>query len=173
MIINFSLENWKSFRDKTTFSMAASRERQHGERIARVKKYKARVLPFAAIYGGNASGKTNFFSALGFVQKFIVRGTEPDDPISATPFLLNDQISKQPTRFWLDLLIDETVYAFSFAVSCEKVLEEDLLIITSTGKERILYQRRNGKVKFPEPKTRKNILSCSSCSTQLGIINFS
>ena len=155
MIINFSLENWKSFRDKVTFSMAASKERQHGERISRVKKYTARILPFAAIYGGNASGKTNFFSALEFVQRFIAGGTQPDELIPVTPFLLNDQISKQPTRFWLDLLIDETVYAFSFAVSREEVLEEDLLIITSTGKERILYQRRNGKVEFPEPKNEK------------------
>ena len=41
--------------------MIASRERQHNERVPHVNKYKTRILPIAAIYGGNASGKTNFF----------------------------------------------------------------------------------------------------------------
>ena len=60
MIISFSVENWMSFRDRTTFSMITSRERQHGERIPKLSKYRTRVLPIVAIYGGNASGKTNF-----------------------------------------------------------------------------------------------------------------
>ena len=152
MIINFSLKNWKSFRDKTTFSMAASKERQHGERISRIKKYKARVLPLAAIYGGNTSGKTNFFSALEFVQEFIVHGTQPDAPISVTPFLLDDQISRQPSRFWFDLLINDTVYAFNFAVTRKKVLEEKLLIATSTGKEKLLYERQGRVIDYADSK---------------------
>ncbi len=63
MLISFSLENWMSFRDRCSFSMIASRERQHGSRVAKLGKYQTRVLPIAAIYGGHAAGKTNFFKA--------------------------------------------------------------------------------------------------------------
>jgi hypothetical protein len=51
MLLRFSLENWMSFRDPVSFSMIASQERQHGDRIAKVDKYQMRVLPIAAIYG--------------------------------------------------------------------------------------------------------------------------
>ena len=81
MLINFTLENWRSFRKPATFSMVASREKQHGERLTRVERYKLRLLPVAAIYGGNASGKTNFFAALNFARNLIVRGTRPDELI--------------------------------------------------------------------------------------------
>ncbi|MGI9322100.1 MAG: AAA family ATPase, partial [Pseudomonadales bacterium] len=75
MIINFTLENWMSFRDPATFSMVASKERQHGDRVPKVGKYQTRVLPIAAVYGGNASGKSNFFKALDFAKRFVVNGT--------------------------------------------------------------------------------------------------
>ncbi|MCI5142953.1 MAG: ATP-binding protein, partial [Candidatus Electrothrix sp. ATG1] len=63
MIISFSLENWMSFRDPVTFSMLATEERRHGGRIAKLGKYQTKVLPIAAVYGGNASGKSNLFKA--------------------------------------------------------------------------------------------------------------
>ena len=66
MIVSFSIENWMSFRNRATLSMVASRERQHGERVTRLPKYQMRLLPAAAVYGGNASGKTNLFKALAF-----------------------------------------------------------------------------------------------------------
>ena len=94
MIISFSVENWMSFRDRTTFSMVASRERQHGERVPKLGKYQTRVLPIAAIYGGNASGKTNFFKALSFAKTLVVEGTRPDSLIPIETFRLDDEVEK-------------------------------------------------------------------------------
>ena len=54
VIVNISIENWRWFRDRVTFSMVASRERQHGLRVPRIRRFQARVLPIAAIFGGNA-----------------------------------------------------------------------------------------------------------------------
>ena len=78
MLISFSVENWLSFRDRATFSMVASREKQHLDRVPRIKKYNMRLLPIAAIYGGNASGKTNFFAALSFARHLVVKGIQPE-----------------------------------------------------------------------------------------------
>ena len=147
MIIRFSVENWMSFRDRTTFSMVASRERQHGERVPKLGKYQTRVLPIAAIYGGNASGKTNFFKALSFAKTLVLEGTRPDSLIPIETFRLDDRWKSQPSRFAFELLIDETIYEFRFAVTQKEVLEERLVKITSTS-EKVLYDRRDGNLSF-------------------------
>ena len=147
MIISFSVENWMSFRDPTTFSMIASRERQHGERVPKLGKYQTRVLPIAAIYGGNASGKTNFFKALNFAKTLVIKGTRPDSLIPIETFRLDATGRSRPSRFAFELLIDETIYDFSFAVTQKVVLEERLVKITSTS-EKVLYDRRDGNLNF-------------------------
>ena len=147
MIISFSVENWMSFRDPITFSMVASRERQHGERVPKLGKYRTRVLPIVTIYGGNASGKTNFFKALSFARTLVVEGTRPDSLIPIETFLLDDEGRSRPSRFAFELLIDETIYDFSFVVTQEAVLEERLVKITSTS-EKVLYDRRDGNLSF-------------------------
>ena len=147
MIISFSVENWMSFRDRTTFSMVASRERQHGERVPKLGKYQTRVLPIAAIYGGNASGKTNFFKALSFAKTLVVEGTRPDSLIPIDTFRLDAGRRSQLSRFAFELLIDETIYDFSFAVTQKEVLEERLVKITSTS-EKVLYDRCDGNLSF-------------------------
>jgi len=147
MIISFSVENWMSFRDPTTFSMVASRERQHGERVPKLGKYQTRVLPIAAIYGGNASGKTNFFKALNFAKTLIVEGTRPDSLIPIGIFRLDAEGRSKPSRFAFELLIGETIYDFSFAVTQKEILEERLVKITSTS-EKVLYDRRDDNISF-------------------------
>ena len=147
MLINLSVENWMSFRDPVSFSMVASRERQHGDRIAKVAKYQTRVLPIAAIYGGNASGKTNFFKALDFVKRLVVTGTKVDNPIVFEPFLLDSTHIEKPTHFRLELLVDEIFYEFSFAVTRKAIVQEKLVRITSS-REEILYERSEGRMVF-------------------------
>ncbi len=147
MIIEFTLENWMSFRDPVTFSMVASRERQHGQRVPKLGKYQTRVLPVAAIYGGNASGKTNFFRALGFAKSLIVQGTQPDSLISVEPYRLDVAVSDRPTRFSFQILAEETIYEFSFALTRKAILEEKLVQITSSS-EKVLYDRRGREINF-------------------------
>ena len=147
MIVSFSIENWMSFDNKVTLSMVASRERQHGERVPRLRKYQMGILPIAAIYGGNAAGKTNLFKALQFAKTLVVKGTQPDSPIAVEAFRLGTGKTEQPTRFAFELLIDELIYEFSFAVTRKTVLEEKLVVITSSS-ERVLFDRRDGKPNF-------------------------
>lgn len=144
MLVKFSVENWMSFRDKTDFTMVASKEQQHGERLTRLKKYRLRLLPVAILYGGNASGKTNLFKAINFAKQFVVRGSAPEAVIPIDPFGLNSTDRKKPVRFNFEILIDATIYDFTFAVTSEKVLEERLIKITSTS-EKVLYHRIDGE----------------------------
>ena len=147
MIVSFSMENWMSFRDRVSFSMVASREKQHSNRIPRVKKYQTRILPVAAIYGANASGKTNFFNALFFIRYLVMEGTAPDKLIPVEPYKLDGAYSEKPSRFSLELLIDETIYEFSFGATSKSITEERLVEITKTN-EKILYDRKDGNPNF-------------------------
>lgn len=140
MIISFTLENWMSFRDPVTFSMVATKARQHGGRVPKLGKYGIRVLPIAAIYGGNASGKSNPFKVLKFARSLVVKVTQIDDLIPVETFCLDADGTERPARFTFVLLIKEIIYEFSFAVNTTAVVEEKLVKITSDNEE-ILYSR--------------------------------
>ena len=147
MIISFSVENWMSFRNRVHFSMVASRERQHGSRVPRLTKYQTRILPVAAIYGGNASGKTNLFKALNFAKWLVVKGTQPDSLIPVDPYRLDVLTAEAPSCFSFELLIDDTIYEYSFSVTRKVVLDEKLVQITSTS-EKVLYHRKDNLPHF-------------------------
>lgn len=149
MLIRFFIENWESFRDEAGISMVASREMQHKERLAKIKKYKMHVLPVAAIYGGNASGKTKFFNAIQFAQKFVSRVTQPESTIPREYFRLDHESSSKPTKFTFELLINNICYEFNFSVTQREVIEEKLVEISSAS-EKILYHRLKGKISFPD-----------------------
>lgn len=156
MIINFSVENWRSFKDKAIFTMIASRELQHRERVPYVKKYRARILPTAAIYGGNASGKTNFFQAIRFVSDMVLGGAgiHADKLIPVEPFMLNPEMKNMPCKFSIEVLVDEVIYELAFSVTKHEVLEEKLTKITSY-KETVLYNRVGGKMN-PDKSIERN-----------------
>jgi len=147
MIVRFSVENWMSFRDRVSFEMAATRERQHRSRVPKLDKYRLGILPIAAIYGGNASGKTNLFKALNFAKFLVTKGIHPESLIPVEPFRLESDCSEKPSRFSFELLIADTIYEFSFALTRKSILEEKLVNITSAG-EKVLYDRRNGSITF-------------------------
>lgn len=157
MLIDFSVQNWMSFRERTTLSMLASAERQHSERLARVRRYRMRVLPVAVLFGGNASGKTNLVAALAFAQEFVTNGTRPDDRIPVQPFRLDVESIRQPTRFSFGLLINEYVYEYSFDVSYNRVVAEKLTKI-STASERTLFDRRFDRIRFDTRLSRDDFL---------------
>ena len=154
MLISFSVENWLSFRDRATFSMVAGREKQHLERVPRIEKYKMGLLPIAAIYGGNASGKTNLFKALSFARHLVVKGTQPEAMITVEPFRLDPTFTKKPTRLSFELFIEDQCYEFGFSVTREQVVEEWLFEILKTT-EKELYHRKEGEIQF-SPELKKD-----------------
>jgi len=147
MLISFSVENWLSFRDRVTFSMVAGREKQHLNRVPQIKKYKMRLLPIAAIYGGNASGKTNLFKALSFARHLIVKGTQPEGMIPVEPFRLDPSFTKKPTRLAFELFVGDRFYEFGFSINRRQVVEEWLFEILKTT-EKEIYRRNGGEIQF-------------------------
>ena len=145
MLVSFTLRNWRSFRDEATLSMLATAERRFAWTLPRFSKASPKLLPIAAIYGANASGKTNFFKGLSFFAKFILRGVEEGKPIAVSPYKLNPQKASEPTYFSVTLLTSGTLYKYTLSLTPKSVVYEKLEKLSLKGKNTILFERQEGK----------------------------
>lgn len=129
MLIQFVVKNFLSFRDKQILSMRAPEASSIGAAFQEGKQQTVRaggeeILRCAALYGANASGKSNLVRALGFVRSLILQGTASDKPIARRPFKLDPARGAQPSRFELVFVHDDVLYAYGFAVDSERVHSE-------------------------------------------------
>ena len=95
MLIEYSVENFRSISEKTTFSMVPSKERKKAENLIRVEEVfgVTKLLKSAVIFGANASGKTNQIRALDLMQYIVrmSRNFNKGDKIPYFPFSLNSE----------------------------------------------------------------------------------
>ncbi|MGA2219589.1 MAG: ATP-binding protein [Terracidiphilus sp.] len=165
MLLRFSVENWMSFRDEATLDLVATREEQHPEHIARIEKYDLKLLPIAAIYGANASGKSNLMKALRFAQDFITDPPKAGARIAVKPFLLDKHCPELPTSFRFEILIRESIYEYSFSATADGVAREELKRINGT-REKTLFRRLEGKLDPPGQSPEGSALRFASEGTQ-------
>jgi len=143
MLIRFTIENFLSFGKKTEFRGFATREMHHRDRTAAGPLPGLKILPIAAIYGPNASGKTNLFKALQLVQELVVQGTRAGENISVQPFRLKRARLSQPSRFSLEFLAAGKVYLYEFAATGGEIVEESLTEIRVASAQ-MVFSRKTG-----------------------------
>ena len=158
MIIELKLKNWTSFRDETTFSLAATDERRLKARTPRIRKNPAlSVLPVSVLYGGNASGKTNLFSLLAFLQSMIVAPLHEDSKeIPLDVFLLDPESKKRATEISLSFLaVDDKIYTFELHLNRKEILKESLSVVKRQGRYQI-FSRQNGRIELTDRSLQKD-----------------
>ncbi len=151
MLIEFKFGNYRSFKDEATFSLVASSLKDKkvdnlAVMYSPIKNNKLRLLKSAAIFGANASGKSNFVEAIRFFRQFIVnssRGTQVDENVDVDNFKLSTETENEPSIFEVVFLWKENYYRYGFAVSPKKVEGEWLYIkdIKPKAKEIELFFR--------------------------------
>ncbi|MDR0942599.1 MAG: ATP-binding protein [Holosporales bacterium] len=146
MIIEFSIKNYKSFKEETKFSMVATEEERSSNRICELP-YNFKVLPIASIYGGNASGKSNFVLALKALQTIVLNGVTPQ---IADPFLLDDKYLKEPSTFDIKILVKDTIYRYTVSVTQAEIVKERLAIINPDDMEDELYIKKKRDISLGE-----------------------
>ncbi len=128
MLIEFRVANFRSFNKEQTLSMVASsgRDESLSENLIRGEKFD--LLKSTAIYGANASGKSNLIKAcyaMKWLIKFSATKMNQGDKIpNIIPFRLDTESRNKPSHFEIKFLIDETRYEYGFATSSEKIHEE-------------------------------------------------
>lgn len=147
MLIEYSVENFRSISEKTTFSMLPSKERKKAENLIRVDGVSGvtKLLKSAVIFGANASGKTNQIRALDLMQ-FIVRMSRnfnKGDKIPYFPFILNSEYAEKPTTFSLNFIIDETEYRYSFSYNADEIISEELVYFKGKSEKTIFIRNQN------------------------------
>src|SRR5947209_5753405 len=112
MLIRLTLNNFLSFREEVSFSMIPTREKQHSERVFSHEERELNILPIAALYGANGSGKSNFYKAVEFLRDLVLSPAQsPDEQIPVRPFRLDTGSENAPTRFCIEVLApDDRVY---------------------------------------------------------------
>jgi hypothetical protein len=176
MLIRFRLENFRSFRDEQELSFVASSLRDLPEVVREVKGIDQGLVTVAAIYGANASGKSNVLKALAHMEAAVRlshRSWKPEGPIRTEPFLLDEESGKRASTFEVDLLLDGVRFQYGFTLSSEAVLREWLYAYPSARKQTWLLREgqafRFGKQLLGENRaienlTRKNSLFLSAAA---------
>lgn len=142
MIINFTVGNYRSFKDKKVLSLEATAIKELNESV--IEKEGYRLLPSAVIYGANSSGKSNLLKAIGKFKSIISSSSKLNstDKLNITPFLLNQETAEEPSFFEIELLIDNHTYTYGFTADNQKVYEEWLYLKEGKmRKEKCLFVR--------------------------------
>lgn len=130
-----------------------------------------KLLKTAAIYGANASGKSNLAKALSFMKWFMVNSskeTQSTDEISVEPFRLSTETEGKPSHFELAFLMDGRKYRYGFEVTRQRVISEWLFYVPNI-REAKLFERQLDNIKSSkvynadgvQKRTRSNALFLS------------
>ena len=148
MLVQFTVENFLSFKGETVFSMLASSDDRHPSHVIQDEKGKPlNILRTAAIYGPNASGKSNLIEAISFAQNLILNGTKSGQSIQHKPFKLNPKNLTGSSRFEFIIKHKSIVYSYGFVVNSKAVLEE-WLFATPEKKEVLFFERNKSNFNF-------------------------
>ncbi|MDM8548697.1 ATP-binding protein [Desulfobacterales bacterium HSG2] len=172
MLIEFSVQNYLSFKNPVTFTMVASSVRRHAENNVFPVTRKLSLLKSAVIYGANASGKTNLFQAMHFMKDLVrnsSKATQVGEKIDAAPFRLSTETENMPSVFEIIFIRDGIRYRYGFEADHSKIHNEWLFYVPG-AKETKLFVREDGvfeigthftEGKGLESKTRDNALFLS------------
>jgi len=180
MLINFTVGNFRSFKDSKSLSLEATAIKELNEYVK--IRGNLKLLP-SVVYGANSSGKSNLVKALSSFRTIITTSSKLNstDKLSVVPFLLSEETENQPTSFEIEILVDEDIYRYGFKVDASRVHEEWLFTrIGGKGKEKCLFVRTSEGIgitkHYPEgqgleEKTRDNALFLSTVDSFNGDIS--
>ncbi len=144
MLIKFKVANFLSFNKEVEFSTIASGERQHNDRITVDKTTGLRLLPIAAIFGPNASGKSNFINAIEFARDLIVEGTKINENIQVKAFRLDQESINTASEFIFTVKVGDKCFEYGFKIDRIMIHKEWLKELTKTS-EQVIFTRTGGK----------------------------
>jgi len=160
MLIEFRVENHRSLRDEQVLTMEAGRVGDDADpRPRQVSGYSEKLLPVAALYGANASGKSNVLDAFAFMRDAVLlshRFWAPEEGVPRDPFAWGPKRS-EPSMFEVMFLIDGIRYQYGFVANDECFLEE-WLHAWPKGKKRVWFERDGSTFKFGEDLRGENKL---------------
>ncbi len=155
MLIDVSVCNFLSFKDRTTLSLVPGKGRNLREHIIHPKDRKdTKALKASILYGANASGKSNFIKAILFAQQVLLSGGIHSLSLNQRKvFRFDPKCKTLPSEFSFVYKINHRVFEYSYKLNDTVILEEKLTEIKKTTED-ILFTRStlaNQKVEVTFP----------------------
>lgn len=153
MLIRFSFKNFKSFKDENCLDMEATSLKEHEYNVA--KTDSTEILKVSAIYGANASGKTNVLQAFSYMKKRILvsddsKVNSPIDEENIYSFMINDN----PISLEVEILAkNNKIYKYGFDILKDKIISE-WLYEKRINKFYEIFERNNNNVQIMKVKNK-------------------
>ena len=160
MLIQFNFKNFKSFREEVSLDLSATKIAEHEDHVVSIANDK--LLKVAAIYGANASGKSNVYEAFDYMTYYVEESFKFGDEeetrrkanteyIKVTPFLFDNDSRNEETTFevfYVDNL-EKTgkTYQYGFSLKADEVVEEWLYSKAKTARNnyKTIFYRKKGE----------------------------
>lgn len=138
MLIRFQIKNLYSFEEETEFNLLTN----DSELLPHHKKHANGVdfLRMTAIYGANASGKSNFVKAIALLQESVKRGKIIDNP-NDCKFKLSEEALTKPISLGIELLSNSKMYYYTLTFEHNQILNEALIETFKEGEDRVVFER--------------------------------
>ncbi len=134
MLIDFKVTNFRSIREEQTLSLVASNyEKDLPDCVIEQDLPGLSGVKFlrgAAIYGANASGKSNVLQAIKFLADFVCSSAtkiQPGESTGTEPFKLDQTSTTQPSKFEITFVAEDIRYLFGLSLTTQRVIEEYLV----------------------------------------------
>lgn len=146
MLVEFSVENFLSFREPVRLSLVKGHGNEliDSNTIAHNVPSTPSLVRSAAIFGPNAAGKSNLIKAMQFMVRLVRRSaseSQSGDTLPVVPFRLDERSAKNPSVFEMSFISENVRYQYGFAATRERVTEEWLLAYPKGRPQRWIDRR--------------------------------
>ena len=150
MLIKFNFRNFKSFKNENCLDMEAATIKEHDYNTINIKDKK--YLKIAAIYGANASGKTNVLEAFEYMKETLMVSDDTNIDANTTEtyynFYFDEKTKNEPIALEVTFLANnKKTYQYGFEIKNREIVAEWLYCIKATTTSHI-FDRDGNKVKF-------------------------
>ena len=165
MLIQFNFKNFKSFRDEVSLDLSATKITEHKDHVVDIANDK--LLKVTAIYGANASGKSNVYDAFDYMSYYVIESFKFGDEeeshrktetsyLKVIPFLFDEKSCSEETTFEV-FYVDNSensgrIYQYGFSLKKDEVVEEWLYSKAKTARndyKTIFYRKKGEELEMP------------------------
>lgn len=144
MLLQFQCKNHRSIKDEITFSMLASSDDSHEEKLIKSLGEGNYISRCASLYGANGSGKTSIISAILYMKQLIINSNSYQNE-SQMVRLPHKLAINSPTKYSINFEKNGIVYQYSFEYDNKEILEESLYYWPN-GKKAMIFERTSEMV---------------------------
>lgn len=145
MLLNLKIKNFRSIKNEVVLDLQATSDKTMKEASV-IENDNASLLKSVAIYGANASGKSNIMKAFVAFRVMVLESLLRGNTTSTLPsevFKLSSKTENEASFFEITFLIDNEVYTYGFEIDKKRVLAEWL---KQKKGNKILFSRKKQEI---------------------------